>query len=124
MEPRTPQQLLADVEESVSLVAAPFDEQLRWVDEHNFPVGELTEQLIDVWPLFQRHLSGTGVIDPQDERCLDHLSTYASSMEKRLFSVEAMNEAPEWQKLRELASDALSSLRRPSSEKTEATGTA
>lgn len=103
----------------VALFVAPPAEQNAWVDGSGFPAEEIALQFYDAMDAFLGRLRRNGLIDDADEAALLALHAYVQQVQARLFVdrdhfVEGwyVTEAPEWQKVRSLATDALTSLRR------------
>lgn len=116
---------LGQLDESVARLAAPPDVQRVWVDENDYPIRELVMDLDLAWPLWRTRLMAEGLVDDEDVVALDQLSSYSLSLvdpaHEHLFTWDAVHHAPEWEKVRKLAEQALTTLRRPRADKGEVT---
>jgi hypothetical protein len=117
----SPRELLAQLEEFVEVLAMPAELQRSWANDHNAPIDELVLQLLDAVPGWFARLRASGLIDDGDELALLRLRVQFDAVmsgRENLFSDwQAVADAPEWQRTRDLASVALASIRRPSSQK-------
>jgi hypothetical protein len=110
----TARELLNQLREAVELLAAPGDEQERWLIQHRMPVDELALQLDDAVPGWFPRLAGAGLLDPKAEaslRALDaELGRFSGPQNASLWTEEALYDATEWTNVRTLAARALSTL--------------
>jgi hypothetical protein len=120
----SPEELLAQLDEIIALFLAAPREQNRWVDETNVPAEEMALQFYDTMPFWLNRLQECGLTDEADETALRELFEYVQGVQSQLFIDREhfvggwyVTDAPEWQRVRELATVALASLRRPNSEK-------
>jgi len=100
-------ELLAQLLESVELLASPAEAQLHWLDCHGFPMQELILDLELCWPLFSERLLDAGLIDHRRGVSLDRLVARAIALvnpaHAPLFTEEQLNSAQEWADLRKQA---------------------
>lgn len=116
--PISAEELLAQLDEEVALLVASTEEQESWARRTGFPTEEIALQLYDSVPGWLDRLRQNRLIDSADERSIAELIDYMKATQTQLFKDGPfVTSAPEWQKVRELASIALQALRRPLSEK-------
>ena len=120
----SPEELLAQLDETVARFVASPAEQDRWVDKTRFPAEEIALEYYDAMRAFLGRLRDNGLIDGSDEVALRELEEYVQLTQTKLFVDNEhfvdgwyVTKAPEWLRVRELAAVALASLRRPISEK-------
>jgi hypothetical protein len=109
----TEQQLLAQLRETVELLAAPAADQERWLAEERYPVDELALQLDDAVPQYFPRLSNAGLLTEDAQQALrallDALS-FGGPPPSALWTEEALYNADEWQHVRDVAARALMEL--------------
>ena len=107
-------ELLAQLKQTIERLLAPVDEQRKWVESEAVPIDEILVELDDEWPLWRFRLRNENAIDADGERALDRLVEYSLSLvdpsNEHLFTWPAVERAPEWQRVRDLAHEALQAL--------------
>lgn len=105
---------MEQLKERVAILAAPVDEQREWAHDHGYPIDELMQSFTDVVPMYFGRLRSEGVMDDRDELVLLRLRVYFDATmvgRKELFQEwDAVANAPEWQRVRELARQVLETL--------------
>lgn len=107
-------QLLAQLRESVELLAAPAADQEHWLADQRFPVDELALQLEDAVACWFPRLSNAQLLADEVQRMLvellDALGDFSGPANAALWTEEALYSADEWQHVRDLARRALVEL--------------
>jgi hypothetical protein len=106
-------QLLAQLRESVELLAAPAADQERWLAEERYPVDELALQLDDAVPQWFPRLSKAGLLTEQAQAALRALLDaldFGGPARSALWTEEALYDAVEWEQVRDMAGRALMEL--------------
>lgn len=106
---------------SLEVLAAPADAQIGWLAENRLPLEELWLELDDRilgLPLAVK----AGVISPAAAAAVDALYAHMESMTKVHFASLRGLDDPVWQRVRELAADALEKVRGTSSPEQSASG--
>lgn len=109
-EPVAPAVLLSQIREQVVVLASDVDEQRRWAHECGLPIDELMQSFTDLVPMFFSRLRSEGALRDRDELVLLRLRVYFDEYmrDPKLFrSWDAVASAYQWQRVRELAYDAL-----------------
>ena len=111
----TERQLLAQLRESVELLAAPAADQEGWLAGERVPVDELALQLEDAVPYWFPRLTGAQLLSGEAQRMLvellDALGDFGGPANAALWTEEALCSADEWRHVRDLAQRALAELR-------------
>jgi hypothetical protein len=112
-----PEETLRQLREHLELLRAPMPTQRQWAAEHHFYVDELMLGFFDMFPGFMPGLRDAGLISPAFEVALKQLEQHFQSMRAETkvgdplwVEWELVATAPEWQQVRELASEALDLL--------------
>lgn len=108
---------MRQLREHLGILGAPVARQRRWATEHHFFIDELMLGFFDMFPGFMPRLREAGFVTPAVESILKHLEQQFQSM-RAATSVghplwiewDLVATAPEWQRVRELASQALDLL--------------
>jgi hypothetical protein len=107
-------QLLAQLRESVELLAAPAAYQERWLADQRYPVDELALQLADAVPSWFPRLSNVHLLTEDAKRALraldDALSSFSGPADSALWTEDALYSADQWLRVRDLARCALMEL--------------
>ena len=102
-----------ELRRSLQVLAAPWEEQRQHLERlfgERVAVDELGLEFDDVAPVVlpQGHQAGLSDEALRVVRDLaDHLGTKSDRSEPRLWTVEALRDAPEWERVRTLAQSAL-----------------
>jgi hypothetical protein len=117
----SPEESLAQLTEHVAILSAPANKQEIWANEHNLPIDELMLQFFDMVPGWLPRLQAAGVIDSSDELALLRLRVHFDSVmlgRTNLFTKwDTVRDALEWQRVRDLAEAALTSIQRSAAER-------
>jgi hypothetical protein len=97
--------------EDLEPLAASADAQIRWVAEKHLPLEELWLQLDDEMLVVPLAVS-EGAMSPAVAAAVEALYAHMESMTKIHFASFAMLDDPVWQRVRELAADALEKVQR------------
>jgi hypothetical protein len=101
-----PPERLADVRNHVVVLAAKAEAQLAWLDAPPFvyPVNELGNGLLDMWPAWSGGLLGSGLLNREAADALDALSEFLLSLAAESWTDDAATlRRPEWAETRRLA---------------------
>ena len=109
---RHAQKSLAQLVEQVTILAAPVAEQQQWADDQGRLIDELMLIFLDMVPGWLKRLRQHQVIDVDGETSLRRIEEAFESMRgldnRSLWTGwDAVGASPEWQNIRELASQAL-----------------
>lgn len=115
--------------EHLEILRAPPARQREWASEHYFFIDELMLSFFDMFPGFMPRLRQAGLVPPAFEAVLKRLEQHFQSMRAATkvgdplwVEWELVATAPEWQRVRELASEALDLLPLREDENADAEG--
>ncbi len=107
------QQFLQMVTESLQLMAAKYDDQIRALPEFVHRPDEVALIFEDCIPLAEQ-LVDAGVVAPDALSRMRHINDllkgYSGGRAQDFWTTEAMKDDPRWEQLRSLARDAILSL--------------
>jgi hypothetical protein len=106
--------LFAQLREMVVLLASPAGEQVSWLAKQHYPVDELALQLDDAVPAWFSRLREHQLLPEGAATALVDLNAYLGTIRSgsglNPWSHEGLRVAPEWSRVRALATDALGRL--------------
>jgi hypothetical protein len=102
-------------------LAAPADAQIRWVTETHLALEELWLQLDDEMVAVPPAVK-EGAMSPTAAAAVESLYAHTDSMKEVHFASFAVLDDPVWQRVRELAADALEKVRSTSAPEQRGSG--
>jgi hypothetical protein len=101
-----PPERLAEVREHLVVLAAEAEAQLAWLDAPPivYPVNELGNGLLDMWPAWSGGLLGSGLLTKAGADALDALSEFLLSLDPECWTDDAATlRRPQWAEVRRRA---------------------
>ena len=110
----SPEESMEEVRRYLRLLSSSVEEQHKWARDNDFAVDEMMLQFIDAVPARISWFRDEGLIDDSGELALLRLRVYFDTVMREIpgqfNNWTIVESSPAWQKVRELAGAALSSL--------------
>lgn len=105
---------LAQLREFVGIIAAPAEDQREYLRANHLPIDELLLQLVDALDTYVGWLVNQSALSRQAADKIRNLADLMVTFEagRGLWSVEALETAPEWERVRAFAHNVLAQLPR------------